>query len=103
MTEEEINEAIEYNLRHLEHDYSIEEKLEETMKCLKETQQELKRKDNIINEVKDIINRMIYMGYCAKTGKGTTATNFMATGENSEFGTRAKYILDKIEELENDN
>ena len=70
---------------------------------VKELEQELQRKDNIINEVKDIINRMIYMGYCAKTGKGTTATNFMATGENSEFGTRAKYILDKIEELENDN
>lgn len=63
-------------------------------------QQELQRKDNIIIEVKDIINRMIYMGYCAKTGKGTTATNFMAVGEQSEFGTRAKYILDKIKELE---
>lgn len=63
-------------------------------------QQELQSKDNIINEVKDILNRMIYMGYCAKTGEGTTATNFMATGENSEFGTRAKYVLDKIKELE---
>jgi len=69
---------------------------------VKELEQELQRKDNIINEVKDIINKMIYVGYCVKTGKGTT-TNFMAVGEQSEFGTRAKYILDKIKELENDN
>lgn len=62
---------------------------------------ELQRKDNIINEVKDIINKMIYVGYCVKTGKGTAATNFMAVGEQSEFGTRAKYILDKIKEIEN--
>ncbi len=75
----------------------MQKELTETINYL---QQELQRKDNIINEVKDIINRMIYMGYCAKTGKGTTATNFMATGEQSEFGTRAKYILNKIKELE---
>lgn len=32
--------------------YSVEEDLEETRKCLKETQQELQRKDNIINGIK---------------------------------------------------
>lgn len=59
MTDEELNEAIEYNLRHLEHDYSIEEDLEETRKCLKETQQELQRKDNEIKQLReDIVNHI---------------------------------------------
>ena len=38
MSEEEINELIEYNL-----DYSIEEDLEETKKCLKEANKEIER------------------------------------------------------------
>ena len=36
--------------------YSIEEDLEETMKCLKETQKQLQQKENIIKEVREYIN-----------------------------------------------
>ena len=88
MTEEEINKAIEYNLRHLEHDYSIEEELEEIMKCLKETQQELQRKDNIINELKEFIKNEL---------------NHNVDKEKSFMGYQCKIILDKINELEGDN
>lgn len=41
MSEEQINELIEYNL-----DYSIEEDLEETKKCLKEANKEIERLNN---------------------------------------------------------
>ena len=36
--------------------YSIEEDLEETMKCLKETQKQLQQKEKIIKEVREYIN-----------------------------------------------
>ena len=38
--------------------YSIEEDLEETRKCLKETEQELQRKDNNWNELKKYVKEV---------------------------------------------
>lgn len=52
MSEEQINELIEYNL-----DYSIEEDLEETKKCLKEANKEIERLNNqnkSLNEVYEL-------------------------------------------------
>lgn len=97
MTKEELNEAIEYNLRHLEHDYSIEEELEETMKCLKETQQEIQRKDNIINGIKKEINEQL-----EEYEKGKEEYKKYGNLEDYAKGLRSAYIsiLDKIKELE---
>ena len=91
MTDEELNEAIEYNLRHLEHDYSIEEELEETMKCLKETQQELQRKDNIIKQLKK------HLEYEIEEWQDVSDEWTKAQVQED------KIILDKINELEGDN
>jgi hypothetical protein len=90
----EYNNALKYakELCLIEKYYDYDEELYEKDK-------EIERLQNIIDELENIMHLMIYQGYCAKTGKGTTATNFMATGENSEFGTRAKYILYKLKEL----
>lgn len=65
--------------------YSIEEDLEETRKCLKETQQELQRKDNIINEIKKFVENEL---------------NHNVDKEKSFMGYQCKIILDKIKELE---
>lgn len=50
-----------------------------------------------LEELEDIINQMIHTGYICKNDY--SATQFMATGENSEFGIRAKVLLDKIREI----
>lgn len=98
MTDEELNEAIEYNLRHLEHDYSIEEELEETMKCLKETQQELQRKDNIINGIKQEIERLLEKQYASERfAKENGFNTYLPAKVNLEF------LKNKINELEGDN
>ena len=45
-----------------------------------------------IDKAIETINLMIYKGY-TKSNKGTART-YMATTENSEFGVRAKELLD---------
>ena len=60
MNDEELNEAIKYNLDYLEGNYSIEEDLEETYKCLKETQQELDQYKNNWEELKKWLNEDEY-------------------------------------------
>ena len=57
MTDEELNEAIEYNLRHLEHDYSIEEELEEEKRINNENLKEIERLNNIIEKAVEYIER----------------------------------------------
>ena len=51
MSEEQINELIEYNL-----DYSIEEDLEETKKCLKEANKEIERLNMRLKTSNDTCN-----------------------------------------------
>ena len=65
--------------------YSIEEDLEETRKCLKETEQELQRKDNNWNKLKEFIENEL---------------NSNVDKEKSFSGYQCKIILDKIKELE---
>ena len=45
-----------------------------------------------INKAIETINLMIYKGYTISNKE--TARSYMATGENSEFGVRAKELLD---------
>lgn len=62
MSEEQTNELIQYNL-----DYSIEEDLEETKKCLKEANTEIERLQNIIEKLekwlKERLERLDIIGY----------------------------------------
>ena len=50
-------------------------------------QQQLDKYKDVIEEVREIINKMLFNGYV----KGGTI--YMATTEDSEFGTRAKFLL----------
>lgn len=45
----------------------------------------------VIDEVREVINKMIYTGYFLENNN--TATQFMATNKNSEFGIRAEVLL----------
>ena len=55
-----------------------------------------------INKVIETINKMIYEGYIISNNG--TARSYMATGENSEFGMRAKELLDILKGSDsNDN
>ena len=90
MNDEELNEAIKYNLDYLEGNYSIEEDLEETYKCLKETQQELDQYKNNWEELKKWLNEE-YDHY-DKYGSAPTGC---AMGE-------IKRTLNKMKELEED-
>lgn len=68
--------------------------------------EEIDRLNNIIDELEKILNLMIYQGYYdipKADYEGTAVQGFMPTGENSEFGIRAKFILDKLNELKVDN
>lgn len=60
---------------------------------IEEYQREIERLNNIINELENIINKMIYDGYT------DGLTGYFATTENSEFGVRGKILLNKIQEL----
>ena len=67
---------------------------------------EIERLNNIIDELEKILNLMIYQGYYdipKGDYEGTAVQGFMSTGENSEFGIRAKFILNKLNELKGDN
>ena len=57
MSEEQLDELIQYNL-----DYSIEEDLEETKKCLKEANKEIERLNNIINRTTKYVESLSSSG-----------------------------------------
>ena len=57
---------------------------------------EIERLNNIINELENIINKMMYEGYV------DGFTSYYATTEHSEFGVRGKLLLDKIHKLKGD-
>lgn len=62
---------------------------------------ENKQLKEVIEEVREVINKMIHTGYVASNGDDYSATQYMATNEHSEFGIRAKVllqILDKVKE-----
>lgn len=77
--------------------YSVEEDLEETRKCLKETQQELQRKDNIINELKKWLEEQhqFIIEIPAFTKE--------ISQEHKVMECCYEDVLDKINELEGDN
>ena len=54
--------------------------------------------EEVIDKLKNIINEMINCGYVVENGESTV--NYIATGGKSEFGTRAKVLLDILKEVE---
>lgn len=65
---------------------------------IEELQKENQKYKKVIDKLKNIINEMINCGYIVENGK--SAVNYMATGSKSEFGTRAKVLLDILKEVE---
>ena len=61
-------------------------------------EQKLKKYKEIFEKVESTIEDMMYYGY--SLSNGGTVTNYMATSDKSEFGTRAKVILDILKEVE---
>ena len=51
----------------------------------------------VIDKLKNIINEMINCGYIVENGE--SAVNYIATGGKSEFGTRAKVLIDILKEI----
>ena len=51
----------------------------------------------VTDKLKNIINEMINCGYIVENGE--SAVDYMATGSKSEFGTRAKVLLDILKEV----
>lgn len=90
MNEDKLNEAIKYNLDYLEGNYSIEEDLEETYKCLKETQQELDQHKNNWEKLKKWLEQE-YLEW--KDCEDLMTKNFAIEDKN---------ILNKMKELEED-
>ena len=60
--------------------------------------EENRKYEEVIDKLKNIINEMINCGYIVENGE--SAVNYIATGGKSEFGTRAKVILDILKEVE---
>ena len=65
---------------------------------LMEKERENQKYKEVIDKLKNIINEMINCGYIVENGE--SAVNYMATGSKSEFGTRAKVLLDILKEVE---
>ena len=65
---------------------------------IEELQKENQKYKKVIDKLKNIINEMINCGYVVENGE--SAVNYMATGSKSEFGTRAKVLLDILKEVE---
>lgn len=65
---------------------------------LMEKERENQKYKEVTDKLKNIINKMINCGYIVENGE--SAVNYMATGSKSEFGTRAKVLLDILKEVE---
>lgn len=59
--------------------------------------EENRKYEEVIDKLKNIINEMINCGYVVENGE--SAVNYIATGGKSEFGTRAKVLLDILKEV----
>lgn len=62
--------------------------------------EENRKYEEVIDKLKNIINEMINCGYIVENGE--SAVNYMATGSKSEFGTRAKVLLNILKEVEHE-
>lgn len=56
-------------------------------------EQQCKKQKEVIDKVNEVIDKMINIGY------SSDSTQYCATGEGSEFGTRAKIIKDMLKEV----
>lgn len=69
-----------------------------TTRKIKELEQENKQLKDNWNAIKNIIKDIVSVGYTDKHGE-----YYWPTKENSEYGVRAKILLDKMEEMERIN
>ncbi len=65
----------------------LEKRLKEINK-ITELEQQVKKQKEVIDKANEVIDKMINIGY------SSGFTQYCATGEDSEFGTRAKIIKD---------
>lgn len=66
--------------------------------AINQLQQEKRKYKEVIDKLEDIINEMVKCGYVVENGE--SVVNYMATGSKSEFGTRAKVLLNILKEVE---
>lgn len=70
----------------------LEKRLKEINK-ITDLKQQVKKQKEVIDKVNKVIDKMINIGY------SSGFTQYCATGEDSEFGTRAKIIKDILKEV----
>lgn len=64
-------------------------------KYIEHLEQQVKKQKEVIDKVNEVIDKMINVSY------SSGVTLYCATGEHSEFGTRAKIIKDILNEVTN--
>lgn len=87
----------------------LDEELKEKIEKLQQENQQLRiqvssreevanKYKEVIEEVREVINKMVHTGYMLE--KENSVTQFMATGKKSEFGIRAKILLQILDKGE---
>lgn len=70
-----------------------EKELNDIVDYINELEHQDKKQKEVIDKVNEVIDKMINIGY------SSGVTMYCATGEDSEFGTRAKIIKDILKEV----
>lgn len=70
-----------------------EKELNDIVDYINELEHQGKKQKEVIDKVNEVIDKMINIGY------SSGVTMYCATGEDSEFGTRAKIIKDILKEV----
>lgn len=70
-----------------------EKELNDVVDYINELEQQCKKQKEVIDKLNEVIDKMINDGY------SNGVTLYCATGEHSEFGTRAKIIKDILKEV----
>lgn len=69
------------------------DEVKDIMNYINSLEQQCKKQKEVIDKVNEVIDKMINIGY------SSDSTQYCATGEGSEFGTRAKIIKDMLKEV----
>ena len=103
MSDERLLELIEnknkdYMLGFIKGIININKELHKQLEQLEQLKENNRKYQEVTDKLKNIINEMINFGYIVENGE--SAVDYMATGSKSEFGTRAKVLLDILKEVE---
>ena len=63
------------------------------MYCDEKAKDKIKQLKEVIEEVREVINKMVHYGY------GKNGTYYMRTTDNSEFGARAEVLLQILDKV----